>query len=48
MMTDILKKLSMLGVLGVMVMGLAACDNTIRGIGEDINESAEAVEDSTE
>lgn len=48
MMTDNLKKLSMLGALGVMIVGLAACDNTIRGIGEDINESAEAVEDSTE
>jgi predicted small secreted protein len=27
---------------------LAACDNTIRGIGQDINESADAVEDSTD
>ncbi len=27
---------------------VAACDNTIRGIGQDINDSAEAVEESTE
>lgn len=47
-MTDIVKKLSMLAALGFMIAGLAACDNTIRGIGEDVNETAEAVEESTE
>ena len=47
-MTDILKRLSLIGTLAVMIGGLAACDNTIRGIGQDINESAEAVDDSTE
>ena len=47
-MTDILKRLSLVSMLVVMVGGLAACDNTIRGVGEDINETAEAVEDSTE
>ncbi|MDF1719883.1 MAG: hypothetical protein P1U65_04330 [Minwuia sp.] len=47
-MTDILKKLSLLGAIGVMLVGLAACDNTIRGVGQDINESAEAVDDSTD
>lgn len=47
-MTDILKRMSLIGVLAVMIGGLAACDNTIRGIGQDINESAEAVDDSTE
>lgn len=47
-MTDILKRMSLIGALAVMIGGLAACDNTIRGIGEDINESAEAVDDSTE
>jgi predicted small secreted protein len=47
-MTDILKRLSLVGAIAVMLGGLAACDNTIRGIGEDINDSAEAVEDSTE
>tara|TARA_R110002110_G_scaffold391605_1_gene604871 strand:+ start:407 stop:550 length:144 start_codon:yes stop_codon:yes gene_type:complete len=47
-MTDILKRLCLIGVLAVMIGGLAACDNTIRGIGKDINESAEAVDDSTD
>ncbi|MDF1734293.1 MAG: hypothetical protein P1U37_03340 [Minwuia sp.] len=47
-MTDFLKRLSLIGALAVMIGGLAACDNTIRGIGADINDSAEAVEDSTE
>jgi len=47
-MTDILKRLSLIGMLAIMTGGLAACDNTIRGIGEDINDSAEAVDDSTD
>lgn len=47
-MTDILKRLCLIGTLAVMIVGLAACDNTIRGIGQDINESAEAVDDSTD
>ena len=47
-MTDVLKRLSLIGALAVMIGGLAACDKTIRGIGEDINDSAEAVDDSTE
>jgi len=47
-MTDILKRLSLIAALALMIGGLAACDNTIRGIGADINESAEAVDDSTD
>lgn len=28
-------------------LGLSACENTVRGVGRDINDTAEAVEDST-
>lgn len=31
---------------GLLALGLAACDNTIRGVGQDVEDSADAVEDS--
>ena len=32
-------------LLAVLSLGLAACENTIRGAGEDLEETGEAVED---
>lgn len=30
------------------VAGLTACENTIRGVGEDVEETGDAVEDATQ
>ena len=35
-------------VLVLGMAGLAACDNTIRGIGADVQETGDAVEDATQ
>lgn len=43
-MTTVLRAfVLMLGLAGL----LSACDNTIRGIGQDLNESGDAIEDQT-
>jgi predicted small secreted protein len=47
-MTDYLR-LFRLAVLGAVLAGaLAACEGTIRGVGEDVEDTGEAVEDAVE
>lgn len=45
-MSDLKRLFALLLLLGGLTSALAACDNTIRGIGKDIKDSADAVEDS--
>ena len=35
-------------LLAAFGIGLAACENTIRGVGRDVQETGEAVEDTAE
>jgi len=37
----------LLALFGGLAAGLSACDNTIRGIGQDLKDSSDAVKDST-
>jgi predicted small secreted protein len=47
-MTEPLRLLRMT-ILGLAMAGLlAACENTIRGVGEDVEDTGEAVEDAVE
>jgi len=39
---------SLLFLLLAASFGLAACENTIRGVGRDVQETGEAVEDTAE
>jgi predicted small secreted protein len=32
--------------IALLALGLAACDNTVRGAGKDINQTADAVSDT--
>ena len=43
-----LRRLTLLAMLLAMGTALAACENTIRGIGEDAEDTGEAVEDAVE
>ena len=38
----------LLALLATLGFGLAACENTIRGVGRDVQETGEAVEDTAE
>ncbi|MEM1401581.1 MAG: entericidin A/B family lipoprotein [Pseudomonadota bacterium] len=43
-----LKRLiAMIALIGGLTAMLGACDNTIRGVGKDIREAGDAIEDST-
>ncbi len=35
-------------VSGLVTLALSACDDTVRGMGRDINQTADAVEDETD
>ena len=37
-----------LATLAAIALGLAGCENTIRGAGEDVRETGQAVEDAVE
>ena len=47
-MIELKRILAILLMAGGLAAALSACDNTIRGIGKDIRESTDAVEDSVE
>jgi predicted small secreted protein len=47
-MLQSLRRVSWLLAAVVVVFGLSACENTIRGIGEDAEDTGEAVEDAVE
>lgn len=40
--------LNALLVACLLAVGVAACDDTIRGVGRDVNDSADAVSDSVD
>lgn len=42
------RRLSWLLATMLVLVGLSACENTIRGVGEDAEETGEAVEDAVE
>jgi predicted small secreted protein len=43
-----LRRRLFLATLAATALGLAACENTIRGAGEDVRETGQAVEDAVE
>jgi predicted small secreted protein len=43
----ILRKLTLLAILLGIASGIAACDDTIRGFGEDTEQVGDEVEDAT-
>ena len=43
-----LRRRLFLATLATIALGLAACENTIRGAGEDVRETGQAVEDAVE
>ncbi len=45
MTTTLIRRAALVAVLASMGAGLAACDNTIRGVGRDVRESGDAVRD---
>ena len=47
MMFDLKRLVVLLALFGGLTVALGACDNTIRGIGQDIKDSTDAVKDST-
>ena len=47
MVHRILRNMIVVTVMIVTASVLAACDNTIRGIGRDIREAGDAIEDAT-
>lgn len=45
-MTAIIKPLRLIAALLLVAGALAGCDNTIRGAGQDIQDTGEAIEDA--
>jgi predicted small secreted protein len=41
-------RLTTLGLLLVAALAMGACENTIRGVGEDVEDTGEAVEDAVD
>lgn len=48
MTATLFRRATLLAVLLALGGGLAACDNTIRGVGRDVRESGQAVNDEVE
>lgn len=46
-MRSVLRNLSIPAALLGILLAVSACDNTIRGIGADVRETGDAVEDAT-
>lgn len=47
-MHNVLNRLALIVTLLAGIAVLGACDNTIRGMGEDIEDSGDAIEDSSQ
>jgi Predicted small secreted protein len=41
-----LSKIALFGIAAVFALSVAACDNTIRGAGRDIQDTGDAVQDA--
>ncbi len=42
------RPLAAFAAIALLALGLAACDNTVRGAGKDINQTADAVADTVD
>lgn len=47
-MLELTRRLTWLFAAAIVVVGLSACENTIEGVGEDVEETGDAVEDAVE
>ncbi|MEO3432295.1 entericidin [Inquilinus sp. CAU 1745] len=45
-MTTLFRKFTLVGLLLAVAAGAAACENTIRGMGEDTRETSDAISDT--